>query len=184
MSGDRYFINDQNAIYFTTFTVVDWLDVFIRESYRRQIAEDLNYCVTHKGLEVYCWCLMTSHLHMIISAKEDYRISDIIRDFKKHTAKAILNKIRTEQESRREDLLWHFERAGISDSRITAYKFWQEDNHAITIDPKNTDMLQQKMDYIHSNPVKEGWIQYAHEYVYSSAKDYAGQRGLVKIKFV
>ncbi len=184
MSGDRYFITDQNGIYFTTFTIVDWLDVFIRDSYRIQIVEDLNYCIANKGLEVYCWCLMTSHLHMIISAKEGYRISDIIRDFKKHTAKSILNKIQTEPESRREDLIWHFERAGKYDSRITTYKFWQEDNHAVNIDPMNTEMMKQKMDYIHENPVKEGWVQCPHEYVYSSAKDYAGQPGLVKILFV
>jgi len=121
---------------------------------------------------------------MIISAKEGYRISDIIRDFKKHTAKSILNKIQTEPESRREDLIWHFERAGKYDSRITTYKFWQEDNHAVNIDPMNTEMMKQKMDYIHENPVKEGWVQCPHEYVYSSAKDYAGQPGLVKILFV
>ena len=81
MSGDRYFITDQNAIYFTTFTIVDWLDIFIRENYRAQIAADLNYCIAHKGLEVYCWCLMSSHLHLIIRAKENHRLSDIIRDF-------------------------------------------------------------------------------------------------------
>jgi hypothetical protein len=121
---------------------------------------------------------------MIVSAKEGCRISDIIRDFKKHAAKAILHKIQTGPESRRDDLLWHFERAGKHDSRITTYKFWHEDNHAIHIDPMNADMMKQKMDYIHLNPVKEGWVQYAHEYVYSSAKDYSGQMGLVKIRFV
>lgn len=105
MSGDRYFITDQNAIYFVTFTVVDWLDVFIRESYRHQIVSDLNYCISHKGLEVYSWCLMTSHLHLIIRAQEGYRVSDIIRDLKKHSSKAIVEKIRTEPESRREYLL-------------------------------------------------------------------------------
>jgi putative transposase len=184
MSGNRYFITDQNALYFTTFTIVDWMDVFIRDSYRIQIVEDLNYCIAQKGLEVYYWCLMSSHLHLIISAKDGFRISDIIRDFKKHTAKAIIQKIQEEPESRREDLLWHFIRAGKHDSRITTYKFWQEDNHAIIMDPMNTEMLQQKMDYIHHNPVKEGWVQYPHEYVYSSAKNYAGQCGMVKITFV
>ena len=184
MSGDRYFIADQNSIYFTTFTVVEWLDVFIRDSYRIQITEDLNYCIEQKGLEIYCWCLMSSHLHMIISAGEGYKISDIIRDFKKHSAKAILHKIQTETERRRDDLLWHFERAGRYDSRINTFKFWQEDNHAVHLDPMNMEMFRQKMEYIHNNPVKEGWVQYAHEYIYSSAKDYAGPKGLVKIKFI
>ena len=184
MSGDRYFITDQNALYFVTFTVVDWLDIFVRESYRMQIVSDLNYCIAHKGLEVYSWCLMTSHLHMIICAKEGHEVSAIIRDFKKHTAKAIIEKIKMEPESRREDLLWHLEKAGKLDSRITNYKFWQESNHAIHLDPFHTDMIKQKIDYIHENPVKEGWVQYAHEYLYSSAKDYAGEKGMVNISFM
>ena len=183
MSGDRYFITDQNAIYFTTFTVVDWLDIFVRESYRAQIAADLNYCIAQKGLEVYCWCLMTSHLHLIVRAKENQRLSDIIRDFKKHTAKAIIEKIQAEPESRREDLLWHLSRAGNLDKRITYFKFWQEDNHAILLDPFNTPMMEQKMQYIHQNPVVEGWVEQAHEYLYSSARDYAGGKGLVNIDF-
>lgn len=184
MSGDRYFITDQNAIYFVTFTVVDWLDVFIRESYRHQIVSDLNYCIWHKGLEVYSWCLMTSHLHLIIRAQEGYRVSDIIRDIKKHSSKAIVEKIRTEPESRREYLLSHFERAGRYDSRVSQYKFWTEDNHAIHLDPFDTDKIKQKMDYIHDNPVQEGWVQYAHEYLYSSAMDFAGKKGMVTLSFM
>ena len=83
MSGDRYFIQDQNGTYFLTFTMVDWLDVFIRENYKQIIAHDLNYCIEHKGLEVFCWCLMTSHIHLIVRAKEGFQLSAIIRDFKK-----------------------------------------------------------------------------------------------------
>jgi len=151
MSGDRYFITDQNAIYFTTFTVVDWLDILIRESYRQQTVADLNYCIANKGLEVFCWCLMTSHLHLIIRARDKFRLSDIIRDFKKHTAKAIIDSIKTEPESRREDLLWHMKKEADRDSRITFFKFWQEDNRAIILDPFDVKKLEQKINYILEN---------------------------------
>jgi putative transposase len=134
MSGVRYFITNQNAIYFNTFTVVDWLYIFIRERYWQQIMADLNYCFANKRLEVFCWCLMTRHLHLIIIARDKFRLSDIIRDFKKHTAKAIIDSIKTEPESRREDLLWHMKKEADRDSRITFFKFWQEDNHAIILD--------------------------------------------------
>lgn len=184
MSGDRYFISDQNGVYFVTFTVVDWLDVFIRESYKQIVVNDLNYCIQHKGLEVFCCCLMTSHLHLIVRAKEGSKISDIIRDFKKHVAKSVIEKIKTEPESRKEYLLNHFINAGKADARITTYKFWKEDNHAVNLPPEMPDMFQQKMDYIHLNPVKEGIVANAHEYLYSSALDYTGKKGMVHITLV
>ncbi|WP_201301037.1 hypothetical protein [Sunxiuqinia indica] len=58
MSADNYFITDQNAVYFLTFTVVDWIDVFTRKEYKVVIADSLNYCIENKGLEIYAWCLM------------------------------------------------------------------------------------------------------------------------------
>lgn len=184
MSGDRYFIQDQNGTYFLTFTVVDWLDVFIRESYKQIITHDLNYCIQNKGLEVFCWCLMTNHLHLIVRAKQGFKLSETIRDFKKHVTKTVIEKIKAEPESRKEDLLWHFERAGKLDSRITTYKFWQEDNHAVYLLPTSAEMMREKMNYIHNNPVKDGIVHLPHDYLYSSARDYAGLKGLVNVSLV
>ncbi|MBK8416859.1 MAG: transposase, partial [Bacteroidetes bacterium] len=91
MSGDRYYIRDQNAIYFLTLTVVEWLDVFSRLSHKMVVVDSMNYCIENKGLNVHAWCLMTNHLHLIASARENYRLSDILRDFKEHTAKEVYN---------------------------------------------------------------------------------------------
>ena len=112
MSGDRYKIDDQNAIYFPTFTVVDWVDVFTRESYRIEIIESLKYCMQHKGLIVYAYCIMSNHMHLIVRAKEGFELSAIIRDFKKYTAKRIINKIVEDNESRKEWMLYRFEYNG------------------------------------------------------------------------
>ncbi|MFM8916415.1 MAG: transposase, partial [Bacteroidota bacterium] len=89
MSGDRYFIRDQNALYFITPTIVNWLDVFVRHEYKHAIVDSLNYCVENKGLNIYAWCLMTSHLHLVASARDGFQMSDILRDFKKFTANKI-----------------------------------------------------------------------------------------------
>ncbi|WP_159521676.1 hypothetical protein [Sunxiuqinia indica] len=62
MSADNYFITDQNAVYFLTFTVVDWIDVFTRKEYRVVIADSLNYCIENKELEIYAWCLMSNRI--------------------------------------------------------------------------------------------------------------------------
>jgi REP element-mobilizing transposase RayT len=182
MSGDRYYINDQNAIYFVTFTIVGWLDVFVRSKYKRVIVDSLDYCSSRKGLSVHAWCLMTSHLHLIVSADEGYKLSEIIRDFKKHTAKQILKSIDESDESRRNWLLWYFEKEGKKDVRISKYKFWQESNHAVLLERANSKMIEQKLNYIHQNPVVEGIVENAQDYLYSSARDYYGMVGLVKIK--
>ena len=181
MSGDRYFIRDQNAIYFITPTIVNWLDVFVRQEYKYTIVDSLNYCVDNKGLNIYAWCLMTSHLHLVASARDGYRMSDILRDFKKFTANKIIELIKEIPESRRAFLLSQFEEEGLSDKRITKYKFWQESNHAIELDPFHPEIIDQKINYIHYNPVEAGIVSNPMDYLFSSARDYGDEKGLVKI---
>ena len=75
--GRKYKIRDQSRIYFVTFTVVNWIDVFIRDSYREIFIDSLKYCQQNKGLEVYAYCLMTSHAHLIIRTKGENKLEDI-----------------------------------------------------------------------------------------------------------
>ncbi len=180
MSADNYFINDQNAIYFLTFTVIDWVDIFTREEYKLTITDSLNYCVKNKGLTIYAWCLMSNHLHLVCRAKENFKISGIIRDFKKFTSKAILKLIQEIPESRRDWLLYRFEFAGKFDNRIKKYKYWQESNHAVLLD--TNEMIDQRINYIHQNPVRALIVAHPHEYLFSSALDYAGERGYVDVQ--
>jgi len=182
MSADNYFINDQNAVYFLTFTVVDWVDVFTRKEYKVVIADSLNYCIANKGLEVFAWCLMSNHLHLVCKANENSRISDIIRDFKKYTAKSILEIIKTEPESRRDWMLYRFEFAGKFDNRISKYRFWQDTNHAIQLD--SNKLIDQKINYTHENPVRAMIVGQQEDYLFSSARDYSGEKGLVNVQVV
>ena len=66
MSADNYFITDQNAVYFLTFTVIDWIDVCTRKEYKIVIADSLYYCIENKGLEVYVWCQMSNRIHVYL----------------------------------------------------------------------------------------------------------------------
>ena len=93
MSGDRYTISDQNAMHFLTFTIIDWVDVLSRKEYKLAIVDSMNYCIKEKGLIVYGWVIMSNHLHVIWEAKDGNKLSDIIRDFKKFTAKNIIQMI-------------------------------------------------------------------------------------------
>jgi putative transposase len=90
----RYKITDQHGLNFVTLTVVNWVDVFIRKSYKDIIIDSLKHCQKEKGLRVYAYVFMSSHIHMIVEAtKPEITLSDILRDFKKFTAKKILNEI-------------------------------------------------------------------------------------------
>jgi putative transposase len=166
-------------LYFFTLTVVDWVDIFTRPVYKHLLLDSLKYCQKEKGLEIYSWCLMSNHLHLSASAKEGYNLSDILRDFKKFTSKAILKAIQEENESRRDWLLNRFEYAGANDRKIKNYKFWQDGNEAKGITSNN--FLEQKLDYIHQNPVRAEIVSEPEHYLYSSALDYAGDKGLLNV---
>lgn len=184
MSGDRYKITDQNAMHFLTFTVIDWIDVFTRKDYKLELVDSMNYCVREKGLIVYGWVIMSNHMHVIWEAKEGYQLSAIIRDYKKFTAKRIIKMIEDGHESRKEWMLEKFEFTGNKLKRISKYKFWQDSNHAIYLGEFDTKMLEQKLDYIHNNPVKAILVHNPEDYVFSSAIDYVDGDGLVKVTLV
>ncbi|MDP2889444.1 MAG: transposase [Bacteroidota bacterium] len=165
--------------YYLTLTIEEWIDVFSRPVYKHIIVDSLNYCIANKGLEVYCWCLMSNHLHLIASAKEEGNLSDILRDFKKFTSKAIVDTIKEVPESRRDWMLNLFWYAGKNNKKIKYFKVWQDGNDAQEI--HTTAFLEEKMNYIHNNPVKAELVGRPEDYLYSSARDYAGEKGLVEI---
>jgi len=173
----------EGEVYFVTDTVVDWVDIFTRPIYRHIIIESLEYCQKEKGLIIYAWVLMTNHLHMIAGANGENKISDILRDFKKFTSKKIVQTLLVESgESRRDWMLNRFEYAGKNDKKITNYKFWQEGNDAQEI--FLNDYFNQKLKYIHYNPVKAEFVNREEDYRYSSAIDWAGGKGLLDVTIV
>ncbi len=183
MGEGGYKIRDQQAIHYITFAVVEWVDVFTMQAYKDIVLESLRYCQQEKGLVIYSWVIMSNHIHFIVSAKEGFELSSILRDFKKHTSVKIIQAIeRNETESRREWMLSIFKQAGKHNSRNTSYQFWRQDNQPKELN--GNEMIDQKLDYIHNNPVEKGIVENAENYLYSSAKDYAGGKGLLEIGFL
>lgn len=175
----NYKILDQQTPYFITFGIVNWIDVFTRALYRNILVDSINYCIDQKGLVVYAWVIMTNHVHMIIGTDGD-KMQDIIRDLKKFTSKKILKAIEENpKESRREWMLGMFEAAGKKNSNNKKYQFWQQHNHPIAL--TDNRIIDQKLTYLHNNPVKAEIVIEDYEYKYSSAIDYADGRGLVKV---
>src|ERR1700761_3166257 len=178
MSRNYKFLNSE-GLYFISFSTVYWVDVFVRRVYFDCLIENLNYCVTNKGMEIYAWCIMPSHVHLVFRSNIQ-KPEELMRDFKSHTSKQLIELIENNlQESRREWLLKSFKKAAETNSNNTKNQFWQQDNHPIELwSPK---VIEQKIGYTHNNPVEAGFVEDAHEYLYSSARDYCGIKGLVNI---
>lgn len=175
----KYKFKDPDKLYFVSFATVNWIDVFTRPLYKDIFVESLNFCIRIKGLEIYAWCIMTNHVHLIIGSQNE-KLESILRDLKRHTSKELLHAISNNiQESRKEWMLWMFERAGLKNPNNTKYQFWQQHNQPIVLNTK--ELMQQKLDYIHANPVQAGFADEPHHYPYSSAIDYAGGKGFVEV---
>ena len=169
--SDKYKIHEDDKAYFITMTTVGWIDVFTRKNHKQTIVESLKYCQDNKGLEIYGWVLMHSHLHMICRALDGFNLSDILRDFKKFTSKKIVSQIEDEPESRREWLLPLLQKYCEHLKRNQSYKLWQDGNHAKVI--YTPTFFYEKLNYIHQNPVQEMIVEKPEDYLYSSARNYA-----------
>jgi putative transposase len=160
--------------YFVTLTVVGWVDLFTRKEYCDVIFDSLNFCSQNKGLKLSAYVIMPSHIHMIIRNQKS-KLPSILRDFKSFTAKQILHMIETESfESRKEWLLHIFKYNAAFRNQNSHYMLWQKTNHPI--DLTNSKIYDQKLDYIHENPVAAGLVTDAESWVYSSATKYTQLR--------
>lgn len=182
MPSEQYFVRNENEMYFITSTIVEWVDVFTRPVYKQIIVDSLKYCQESKGLDIYAWVLMSNHLHAIVSAREGYQLSDILRDFKKYTSKRIIEAIKQEPESRRDWLLYRFEFAGKFKTNVKNYKVWQDGNHAKEC--FSAKFTQEKLEYIHNNPVRALIVETPEHYLFSSARNYARLQGLIEVKSI
>lgn len=166
-----YQIKEQSGLYYLTFQVVDWIDVFTRQVYKDIIIESLRYCQKNKGLQIFGFVIMSNHIHLIANSVDDC-LSDNVRDFKKVTSKNIIKEIKENpQESRKEWMLNRFEYNANKHSRNENYQFWTQENHAIYLYSPN--FTYEKLEYMHNNPVRAGIVQYPEHYLYSSARNYA-----------
>ncbi len=177
----RYKFVDNKAVYFTTATVVGWSDIFTREIYKTILLDSIRHCQLNQGLKIHAWVLMTNHLHTICSCHEGKDLGLIWRNIKSFTAMKIIDAIiKNPKESRKEHLLHTFSEAGKSSSSNFKYKFWEHENHPVLLD--TTEMYNQRLNYLHWNPVTAGFVAEPLHWVYSSAIDYFTERkGLLDV---
>ncbi|HQV37862.1 MAG: transposase [Flavobacteriales bacterium] len=170
----KYRIYDQADLQFMTYATVDWVDALSRPAYKDIIVESFRFCQEQKGLQLYAWCIMSNHVHLIAKADPGPKLEDIMRDHKKHTSKALMKAIAENgKESRREWMLKHFRKSGGSS------QFWQHDLHPIWI--RTPEVVERYLNYLHRNPVAAGLVKEPEHYVYSSAGSYLGLPSMLDV---
>lgn len=160
---------DSDGLYFVSFSVVDWIDVFTRREYQEILVDSISFCQKNKNLKMYCYCIMPSHVHFITYSEKN-ELSGILRDFKSFTARQVIKAIQENvQESRKEWMLNKFEYNGKISPQEQKMQFWKHDNHPFFL--YSNKLIQQKVDYIHYNPVEAGFVNQPHEWRLSSANE-------------
>lgn len=179
--AEGYKIRDQSATHFLTFTIMGWINIFSRKLYRDIILDSVQFCRKNKGLHVGGYVIMSNHIHFIWTATNN-NLSDIIRDFKTYTSKEITQAIKNEPESRRSWLLYMFNYYANRTNANDYFKVWTGNNHPEEI--LSHSFMKTKLDYIHENPVRAGLVAEPHHYLYSSASNYIGTKGIAEIDFL
>ncbi len=120
----KYKFHEKEGAYFIIFATVFWIDVFTRMEYFDIVINALDYCRKNKGMSIFGYCIVSSHVHLLFQSEKG-EPSELIRDFKGFTARVLLKAIEeNSQESRKEWLLWMFEKAGKRNSNVKKYQFW------------------------------------------------------------
>lgn len=175
----NYKFHNPEGVYFVSFAVVEWIDALTRSEYKDIVLESLRYCQQEKGMEVFARCIMTNHMHLVFRSIKGQKPELLLGDFKRFTSNSIVKAIEENpRESRKEWLLEQFRKAGAKSSNVNKYQFWQHNNKPIEL--WSNKVIDEKINYIHNNPVEEGLVFHPEDYMYSSARDYSGETGILE----
>ena len=175
MGRSRYHFLDAQP-HFLTCTVVNWLPLFSNPQLAQIALNSLDYLQQHKRLIVHGYVILENHLHLIASAKD---LSKEVANFKSFTARTMIDRLKQDQSSHGLEQLRLHKQPYKTDQD---YQLWQEGSHPQAI--VSEAMLRQKLEYIHNNPVRRGYVDDPAHWRYSSYRDYVGTSGLLTIEML
>ena len=173
MGRSRYKIYEPTAPHFITCTILHWIPIFTRTQSTDIIFQSLKYLQQTDNLKVHAFVILENHLHLVASSDD---LAKSMRKFKAHTAKEIINLLLKENVKTILEQLAFYKKAHKQD---TTYQLWQEGIQAKQI--LNDKMMNERINYIHNNPIKRGYVDEAVHWRYSSARDYEGCAGLIEV---
>jgi REP element-mobilizing transposase RayT len=160
----RYGFRNPEGTFFVTSSIVEWLPVFTTAACCNILVNSLLHCRANKGLKIYAWVILDNHFHAILSGPD---LSSTLRGLKGFTAQALIEQIRTEKRDWLLNQLAYYCKAHKTRSER---QVWQEGSHPQEIE--TDDMMEQKVDYIHHNPVVRGLVIGLEHWRYSSAHEW------------
>ena len=166
--SERYKALESGAPYFITLTLVKWLPIFKLPAVSDIVINSLKFCQEKKGLKIFGYCIMPSHIHLI-ARTDDMAIGYIIRDFKKYTAFRIAEATENDKSLRKYYRV--FLETATTTGRNKQVKVWLDGYHPEVIN--SSKFFYQKLNYIHHNPVEAHLVERAEDYYLSSARNYA-----------
>ncbi len=176
----NYKFRNPEGWYFTSFATVFWISVFTRRIYKDCIVQHLKFCIEEKGMVLGAWIIMCNHVHLIFAARKN-NPQRLLQSFKSSTAKELTGLITSNpQESKNDRYIWLMELAAKRNTTTNnKLQFWQQHNKPIEL--WSNTAIQKSLDYLHNNPVASGEVSEPQHYLYSSAIDYAGGKGLLDV---
>jgi REP element-mobilizing transposase RayT len=173
MSRTRYKIIDQNAVHFLTFSVVNWLPILKESEAKEVIINSLHFLQEKGTLTVFAYVIMEDHIHLIAQAEN---LSAEISRFKSYTARQIINIL---EKNGTNYILKELRENKLNHHKDSTYQFWQEGSHPQKIQGRK--MMMQKIDYIHNNPVRRGYVDHPFQWRYSSVNNYLSKKGVLNV---
>jgi REP element-mobilizing transposase RayT len=173
MARTRYKIYNDQQPHFLTMTVVEWMPLFTYRDIVSLLLESLRFVQRDRGVVLYAYVIMEHHLHMIASAPELHKT---IKEFKSFTARNIIDFLEARNSI---PLLEKLRRAKLHHKKESDYQLWQAGSHPQEI--YSEEMLVQKVEYLHNNPVRRGYVDEPKHWRYSSARNYEGIEGLLAV---
>ncbi len=172
MGRSRYKIIHIDQPHFLTLSILHWIPVFTRPETVNHLLNSFTHLID-RGLKLYAYVILENHLHLIAQSPQ---LNKDMTNFKSYTARRIIDHLKHEKVTTILDQLAFYKKPHKTDR---SYQLWQEGMHPQLISSES--MLKQKINYIHHNPVKRGYVDHAEHWRYSSARDYLGQAGLIDI---
>lgn len=173
MPRSRYRVLQPDHPHFLTATANHWLPLFAKPEAVAVVLDCWRYLQREAGLRIFGYVILENHLHCI--AQSDDLARDIQR-FKSYTAREIVALLERKMDARLLKLLALLKRPHKTES---TYQIWEEGNHPQLVE--SAAVMRQKLEYIHQNPVKRGYVDRPEHWRYSSARDYAGMEGLIEV---
>jgi len=173
MGRSRYKFHEEHYPYFVTSTILEELPLLSNLYIAQILLDQFVFMQNEKNITLYAYVIMPNHFHAVVQGND---LANGLRLTKSYAARRSLEHLKVNEHTRwLNKLKWNKRRHKAG----RTFQFWEEGLHPKQL--TSVDMVNQKIEYIHQNPVKSGFVGNPTDWRYSSARDYLRMEGLIPI---